>query len=409
VGSQLTSSALSVFRVRSYARFWFARVFSSLSYQMIGVAVGWQMYALTHSTFALGMVGLVQFLPLLLLNLIVGHVADRVSRKSILAVCQAAESLIALSLGVATLLHRLGPSGLFCAVGLIGVARAFESPSTQALSPTLVEESLIPQAITWSSSANQTASILGPALGGVLFVAGAQAPYLISTLLFICACVLSSTIHPWRQPPAAAAPTASSIFSGIHYIREHKNILGAISLDLFAVLLGGATALLPAYARDILHTGPWGLGLLRLSPALGALITSVALAHYPIQRRTGMRMFYAVIVFGLATIAFSLSRSLWLSMAILVVLGGADVVSVVVRSSLVQLETPNEMRGRVSAVNSLFIGTSNQLGEFESGITASFFGLIPATIFGGAGSIVVALVWMFLFPGLRNLDRLAQD
>src|SRR5580692_10579241 len=376
---------------------------------MTGVAVGWQMYALTHSTFALGMVGLVQFLPLLLLMLLVGHVADRVSRKSILAVCQAIESLTAAALGIATLLHHLRPSGIFCGVALLGAARAFESPSTQALVPTLVDEDLLPQAIAWSSSANQTASILGPGLGGLLFIAGAHVPYLTCTALYLCASALSSTIRPWRKASADIAPTASSIFSGIHYIRAHRNILGAISLDLFAVLLGGATALLPAYTRDILHAGPWGLGLLRLSPALGALTTSVVLAHRPIQRAAGIRMFTAVIVFGVATVAFALSRSLWLSMAILMVLGSADVVSVVVRSSLVQLETPNEMRGRVSAVNSLFIGTSNQLGEFESGITAAWFGLIPATILGGIGSVVVALLWMRIFPGLRTLNRIGRS
>jgi MFS family permease len=376
---------------------------------MIGVAVGWQMYGLTHSTFALGMVGLVQFLPLLLLNLLVGNVADRVSRKSILAVCQAVQSLIAVSLGLATLFHRLHPAGLFCAVALIGVARAFESPSTQALSPTLVEESLIPQAIAWSASANQTASILGPALGGLLFVAGAETPFLTSAVLFLCASALSSTIRPWRQAPTKTAPMASSIFSGIHYIRDHKRVLGAISLDLFVVLLGGATALLPAYTRDILHTGPWGLGLLRLSPALGALTMSVVLARRPIRHHAGMRMFGAVIVFGLATVAFALSRSLWLSMFILAVLGSADVVSVVVRSSLVQLETPDEMRGRVSAVNSLFIGTSIQLGEFESGITASLLGLIPATIFGVVGSSAIVILWTHLFPDLRKLDQLVKD
>jgi MFS family permease len=376
---------------------------------MIGVAVGWQMYALTRSTFALGMVGLVQFLPLLLLMLLVGHVADRVSRKSILAVCQAIESLTAATLGIATLLHHLRPAGIFCGVALLGAARAFENPSTQAMVPTLVDEDLLPQAIAWSSSANQTASILGPGLGGLLYIEGAHVPYLTCTVLYLCACGLSSTIRPWRKASANTAPTASSIFSGIHYIREHKNILGAISLDLFAVLLGGATALLPAYSHDVLHTGPWGLGLLRLSPALGALTTSVILARRPIQRAAGIRMFTAVIVFGLATVAFALSRSLWLSMAILIVLGSADVVSVVVRSSLVQLETPNEMRGRVSAVNSLFIGTSNQLGEFESGVTAAWFGLIPATILGGIGSVMVAFIWMGLFPSLRTLNRLGRS
>jgi MFS family permease len=221
------------------------------------------------------------------------------------------------------------------------------------------------------------------------------------------AAVLSSFILLKRRTASKGTVTVKSIFSGIHYIRERRNILGAISLDLFVVLLGGATALLPAYARDILHTGPWGLGLLRLSPALGALSTSVFLAHYPIRKHAGHRMFAAVILFGAATIAFALSRNVWLSMAILSVLGAADVTSVVVRSSLVQMETPDEMRGRVSAVNSLFIGTSNQLGEFESGVTASWFGMIPATIIGGAGSILIALIWIGLFPGLRKLESIA--
>ncbi len=408
VATTLTPSSREVFGEPSYARFWACRVCSSLSYQMFGVAVGWQMYALTHSTFALGTVGLIQFLPLLLLMLLVGHVADRVSRKSILAVCQAVEALIAATLGVAALTHHLRPAGLFAAVAVLGAARAFEQPTTQALGPTLVDEALVPQALAWTSSANQTATIVGPALGGFLYIAGAHVPYFACTALYLSACALSSGIRPRRSASAAVAATANSIFSGIHYIREHKNILGAISLDLFAVLLGGATALLPAYARDVLHTGPWGLGLLRLSPAIGALSMSVILAHRPITSRAGMRMFAAVIVFGMATIGFALSHTLWLSMPILVVLGAADVTSVVVRSSLVQLETPNAMRGRVSAVNSLFIGTSNQLGEFESGTTAAWLGLVPATIVGGVGSIVVALLWMGFFPGLRKLDRLGK-
>jgi MFS family permease len=399
-------SARDVFRVRSYTFFWLARVFSALSYQMLGVAFGWQIYALTHSTFALGMVGLAQFLPLVLLILIVGHVADRVDRRRILAVCRAIEALTSAALAAASLTNHIRPAGIFLGVAVIGAARAFENPSTQAMVPNLVADELVPQAIAWSSSANQTASIIGPALGGLLYIAGPEVVYAVAALLFLAASILLLGVRLWR-PPVRDLASATSIFSGIHYIRDHKNILGAISLDLFAVLLGGATALLPAYAHDILHTGPWGLGLLRLSPALGALATSVVIAHHPIRKRAGMRMFFAVIVFGLATSAFAFSRSVWLSMAILAVMGGADVVSVVIRSTLVQLETPDEMRGRVSAVNTLFIGTSNQLGEFESGITASWFGLIPATVFGGVGSIVVALVWMRLFPGLRKLDRLS--
>jgi MFS family permease len=404
--AEVEAARLNVFGVPSYRFFWIARVLTSLAYQMLGVAVGWQMYALTHSTFYLGMVGLAQFSPLLLLTLVVGHVADRFDRRRILTICRAVEGLVCVGLAAASWTHHSQPAGIFCAVALVGAARAFENPSTQAIVPNLVPGEMVAQAIAWSSSANQTASILGPALGGFLYVAGAQVPYAASGCLFLVASGLSFGIQLWNSGVQKSSVTAPSIFSGIRYIREHKNILGAISLDLFAVLLGGATALLPAYAHDILKTGPWGLGLLRLSPAIGALTTSVLLARYPIRKHAGMRMFFAVMVFGLATVAFALSRSIWLSMAILIVLGSADVMSVVVRSTLVQIETPDQMRGRVSAVNTLFIGTSNQLGEFESGMTASWFGLIPATILGGAGSIVVALVWMRLFPGLRKLDRL---
>ena len=401
-------SARAVFGIRSYTYFWAGRVCSMMSYQMVAVAVGWQMYAVTHSTFALGMVGLAQFLPLLSLMLLVGHVADRVPRQAILACARTIEALTIAGLAVTTLTEHIHPAGIFAAVVLIGAARAFENPSTQAMTVTLVPQELAPSAIAWAASATQTASIVGPAAGGFLYIAGPHVVYLVCAALFLIAATLSMFIKVWpsAKPSTAPAPTASSMFAGIHYIREHKNILGSISLDLFAVLLGGATALLPAYAHDVLHTGPWGLGLLRLSPAIGALMTSIVLAHRPIQKHAGLRMFFAVMIFGLATVAFALSRSVWLSMGILAVLGSADVVSVVVRSTLVQLETPNEMRGRVSAVNMLFIGTSNQLGEFESGVTASWFGLIPATILGGVGSIVVALVWMKLFPGLRKLDAL---
>jgi MFS family permease len=401
-----SATARGVFRVRSYKLFWLARGFSALAYQMLGVAFGWQIYALTHSTFALGMVGLAQFLPLVLLILIVGHVADRADRGRILTICRAIEALAAAALAIANWTNHINPAAIFVAVAVVGAARAFENPSTQAMVPNLVADDLVPQAIAWASSAFQTASIIGPALGGFLYVAGPDVVYAVASLLFLAASVLMLGVRLWRPNGVRGLGTATSIFSGIHYIRDHKNILGAISLDLFAVLLGGASALFPAFAHDILHTGPWGLGLLRLSPALGALTTSVIIAHYPMRKHAGMRMFFCVIIFGLATIAFALSRSLWVSMVVLILMGGADMVSVLIRSTLVQLETPDEMRGRVSAVNTLFIGTSNQLGEFESGITASWFGLIPATILGGVGCIVVALVWMRLFPSLRKLDRL---
>lgn len=398
---------LAVFREPSYTRFWFVRICSTISFQMTAVAVGWQVYELTHSTFALGMVGLVQFAPMLLLTLVVGHVADRVDRRKIMRTCQIVNCATLALLAVASYLHRLHPAGIFVAIAFLGASRAFEFPATQAMVPSLVEDHMVPQAIAWSASATQTSFILGPAMGGLLYVFGAHVPYGISACLLGTSAVLTSTIVTRRRTPGKGPVTASSLFSGIHYIREHKNILGAISLDLFAVLLGGATALLPAYARDLLHTGPWGLGLLRLSPAIGALSTSIYLGHHPIRKRAGHKMFAAVILFGAATVCFALSRNIFLSMGILAVLGAADVISVVVRSSLVQLETPDEMRGRVSAVNSLFIGTSNQLGEFESGVTASWWGLIPATIVGGVGSILVALLWMGWFPGLRTMQSIS--
>ena len=400
----LKSGGRTIFREAPYARFWLSRASSTLSYQMSAVAVGWQVYELSHSTFALGMVGLVQFLPIFLLTLLVGHVADRFNRRTIMCVCQTAASVTLAALAVGSYFHRLNTWWIYYAVAIVGTARAFERPSTQALLPSLVEERKVPQAIAYSSSATQTASILGPAFGGLLYAFGAHVPYEACALLYGIAAILSWNILPVRNTRTKPSVTAESIFSGIHYIRERKKILGAISLDLFVVLLGGATALLPAYARDILHTGPWGLGLLRLAPAVGALAVSVVLAHYPIHRQAGGRMFAAVVVFGVATIAFGLSRNFWLSMGMLFVLGAADVISVVVRSSLVQLETPDNMRGRVSAVNSLFIGTSNQLGQFESGVTASWWGVVPATIIGGIGSIFVALLWMWLFPDLRRLD-----
>ncbi len=262
------AGALLVFRGPSYTRFWFARICSNVSYQMAAVAVGWQIYALTRSTFALGMVGLVQFLPILLLTLVVGPVADRFHRKTIISICQIVEGSTLALLALTAYLQRLHPVGIFCAIAVIGASRAFENPSTQAMVPGLVDDSKAPQAIALYASANQTSAILGPAIGGLLYILGAHVPYACCACLYATAAVLSSSIVPKRRIAGKGSATAQSIFSGIHYIRAHKNILGAISLDLFVVLLGGATALLPAYARDILHTGPWGLGLLRLSPAI---------------------------------------------------------------------------------------------------------------------------------------------
>lgn len=382
------------------------RAASTLAFQVQAVAVGWQIYALTHSAFQLGMVGLAQFLPMVLLNLVVGHVADRYNRRNIVAVCQVVECGATAVLALGSFGEWMKVPGIFAAVAVIGAARAFESPSTQALAPRLVDRSQLPRAMAVMSSFFQTAAIVGPALGGFLYALGPSASYGAAAALYLAASLATASIRVSHVESRHEAPTLRSVFSGIHFIRGRPAVLGAISLDLFAVLLGGATALLPVFAREILHTGPAGLGLLRASPALGALTMSVTLAHRPIPGRAGHVMFGAVMTFGAATIVFALSHWIPLSLFALFLLGASDVVSVVIRQSLVQLETPDAMRGRVSAVNSLFVGTSNQLGEFESGVTAAWWGTVPATVVGGVGSVVVAALWMIFFPDLRKLDAL---
>jgi len=394
----------SLLRHRPFVLFWFARVFSAIAFQISAVAVGWQIYALTGSAFNLGLVGLVQFLPMVILTFIVGHVADRYDRRAVIGSCQAIEGCAAALLAVGSYTGRLHPAGIFAAVAMIGAARSFEHPTMSALLPGLIPAPLLPKAAALTSSAHQTATIIGPALGGVLYAAGPTVPYATAASFFLSAGMLSILIRLERMPPRPEPLSFNSLFSGIAFIRGRPVILGAISLDLFAVLLGGATALLPIYARDILHTGPWGLGMLRSAPAAGALGMSFVLARRPLERKVGHNMFAAVIVFGLATLIFSVSTSLILSLCALVILGAADVISVVIRMTLVQLATPDHMRGRVNAINSLFIGTSNQFGEFESGVTAALFGTVPAAVIGGIGTIAIALIWMRLFPDLRNID-----
>ena len=387
-----------------------SRSASSSGAQILAVAVGWQVYALTHRAFSLGLVGLAQFLPMLLLIFVAGHTADRFDRRIIAALCQLVETAVALSLALCAILHAVTPALIYAMVALLGAARAFELPTMQALLPSLVPAELFLPAAALYASVFQTVTIVGPSLGGLLYGVAAPLPYAVAAGLFALAALCSALLPPpaaapQRQPPSLR-PGLRTMFAGLAFIRDRPAILGAISLDLFAVLLGGATALLPVYARDILHAGPFGLGLLRAAPAVGALGVSLLLARRPIRGHAGARMFAAVGLFGLATIGFGLSRSLPLSVACLVVLGGADIVSVVVRSSLVQLRTPDAMRGRVSAVNMLFIGSSNQLGEFESGSLAALIGTVPAVVLGGVGTILVALLWMRLFPTLRRLDRL---
>ena len=392
---------------KAFTRFLTARAAATLAYQMAGVAIGWQMYDLTHSPFALGLVGLVQFIPSLLLALYVGHAADRHDRRSIVAIAQALEALALLSLAVFSMMHLIDRNTILLIVFLLGVARAFEFTTFQTLLPALVPQEALPSAIATNASVRQAAVIVGPVLGGFLYIAGPGVVYVTAGGLFFLAAAIIARLRMQRRVMTAREPaTLTSLFAGIAYIRSRPVLLGAISLDLFAVLLGGATALLPIFARDILAVGPWGLGILRAAPAVGAFTASLYLARKPLQRRVGKIMFAAVAGFGLATAVFALSTSIVLSCLALVVLGWTDMISVVIRASLVQLETPDEMRGRVSAVNAVFIGTSNEFGEFESGLTAAWFGVVPAALLGGVGTLVVVGIWIYLFPQLLQRERL---
>ncbi|WP_284646527.1 MFS transporter [Paenibacillus silviterrae] len=404
----MPSSHPSVLRLPSYAKSWVARILSTTSFQMLSVAIGWQMYELTNDAFSLGLVGLAQFLPMLLLTFLVGHVADRFDRRKIVFICQLAEAGIAALLVFGNHAGVLGRDQILIAAALLGACRAFEGPTLAALIPELVPREMLPQASAWSASAGQTAQILGPSLGGLLYSLGPAYVYGTSAVALLSASVLIFLIRMERRERRPEALDARSVFSGLSFVFRNKIILGTISLDLFAVLLGGATALLPIFAKDILHTGPWGLGLLRSAPAVGALLMSLVLAYFPLKRALGPILFGALAVFGLATIVFALSTDLILSLVALFFTGASDVISVVIRSTLVQLHTPNEMRGRVSAVNSLFVGTSNQLGEFESGTLAGFVGAVPAVYIGGLGTIAIAGLWMYLFPQLRRLRTFSE-
>jgi len=400
------AASASLFDHRSFLRFWFARLASVFAYQMQAVAVGWQIYALTGSVLDLGLVGLAQFLPSVALLLVVGHVADRYDRRRIVGLCQLVEGGAAATLALLTASDRISEHAIFALIAVIGAARAFEMPTQQTLLPALVPARLLSRAVAANATAGQTAIVLGPALGGLLYVAGPATVYALCAALFLVAGAFTTSLRIERRPPRREPPTPATLFAGIAFLRRNRALLGAISLDLFAVLLGGAAALFPVYARDILHTGPWGLGLLRSAPAVGALGIAVWLAHHPLRRRAGAMMFGGVAVFGVATIVFGLSRSFALSLAALVVLGAADMISVVVRQSLVQLRTPDAMRGRVSAVNSMFIGASNQLGEFESGLTAAWFGTVPSVVIGGIGTLLVAALWAHMFRELARVDSL---
>jgi MFS family permease len=391
----------------SFRNFFLSRLATTMANQMMMVVVAWQMYDLTHSAYDLGMVGLAQFLPSLALTLVVGQVADRYDRRRVLAWCLAGQLAVAAVLVAGTLGGWLSREAiLFCSLAL-GAAKAFQMPTQQALGPLLVPAPVLPRALAVSAAGSQFAIIAGPALGGFIYVAGAQVVYLVCSALFLLAAVLVLSVKVDHAPAKREAVGLQSLFAGIAFIWQRKEILGAISLDLFAVLLGGATALLPIFARDILHVGPWGLGLLRSAPAVGAFTMSIWLARRPIQRRAGKTMFASVALYGMATLVFGLSTSFIVSLVALAVSGAFDMISVVIRQSLVQLDTPNEMRGRVSAVNAIFIGASNQLGEFESGITAGWFGTVPSVVIGGVGTLLIVGTWMKLFPQLTKRERLS--
>jgi len=400
--------SLSLASYPSFLRFWVGRVAGTLANQMILLVVAWQMYDLTNSAWSLGLVGLFQFVPALALALVSGHMADRYDRRHIVSLAMALQLVAALALLMATHEHWLSREVILGVSLLLGVARSFQMTAQQALTPLLVPAPLLSRAMALSSSGNQAAIIGGPALGGFLYAAGASLVYAVCVVLFVIGASLVWSARYEHKPSPRAPVTMDTLLAGVRFIRAKPVVLGAISLDLFAVLLGGATALLPIYARDILHVGPEGLGLLRGAPAIGALLMSLVLARWTIKSRAGAILFSCVAVFGLTTIVFGLSHWFWLSMVALFFNGAVDMVSVVVRQTLVQLDTPDEMRGRVSAVNSIFIGASNQLGEFESGATAALFGPVGAVVLGGVGTLVVVGLWMRWFPELRRRKSLSE-
>ena len=390
-----------------FPRFWLSRVTGTMANQMLMVAVSWQMYDLTGSALDLGLVGLIQFLPALLLTLPAGHLADRMRRNRIISACLLVQWTVAVILLFATHRALVSRDLIFALAVALGVARAFQTPAQQALVPLLVDSSVLSLAITTSSSGMQAAIICGPALGGLIYGFGPAWVYTACALLLLSASALMATVRVAHRPTQGGA-SLSELLAGVNFVRRNQLLLGALSLDLFAVLLGGATALLPIYARDILGSGPLALGLLRAAPAVGALTMSLVLMRCPLQRYVGKRYLQAVGVFGLATVGFGLSRHFTLSLLALAITGAADNLSVVVRQSLVQFEAPNEIRGRVSAVNSIFIGASNQLGEFESGATAALIGPVGSVVLGGLGTLAVAILWSRLFPALRTRDGLQR-
>lgn len=412
--SDASSTTRDLLKQRDFLFFWFSRWTAVLGVQIQSVALGWHVYELARQTmdvkraaFMVSLIGLVSFIPVLMLALPAGETADRHNRKTILLFCYAGEISTAILLTVAALTGFATIPLLLGAAFVFGASRAYFAPANTALGPMLVPRELLPRAIAWNSLAWQTASIAGPAVGGLLLTFSEAHAYGAAVILYATAAMCLLAIRQSTQPQVQPGSRWALMKEGLAYVWGNKIVFGSISLDLAAVILGGATALLPVFARDVLHVGPEGFGILRASPAIGAALVAFYLAGNPIRSKAGIAMFIGVAVFGAATIVFGLSKSLWLSVGALAVLGGADMISVYIRQTLVQLVTPDHMRGRVATVSSLFVGASNELGEFESGVVARFLGPVGAAVFGGVGALMVTGVWAKLFPALRKADRLA--
>ena len=401
-----TGARFDAFRHKAYSLYFFARFLGTFAVQIVSVSVGWQMYDETGNAFYLGLIGLFQFLPSLVLTLVTGTVADRYNRRLIAAFCFGVSTVCAATLLAITITGSFSPWPVFGLLVIFGIERAFAGPALQSLAPNLVPERDLANAIAWNSSSWQVASIVGPVAGGLLYGIGAAEAYGTALLLFAGAAVLMVMVPKPVQTRPNRAVTLETILAGFRFIASEKVVLGAISLDLFVVLLGGAVALMPVFARDILDLGPWGLGLLRAAPGVGGILVAVILATFPIRHHAGHLMFAGVAVFGLSTVIFGVSESTWISIAALAVMGGADMISVYVRETLIALWTPDELRGRVNAVNTVFVGASNELGEFRAGSMAHVIGAVPAVVFGGVGSLAVAAIWAARFTKLRKIDSL---
>lgn len=399
----------SLLRQRSFVAFWLARTASMFGFQMLNIVVSWQIYSVTGRAFDLGLIGLAQFLPSVLLALPAGHIADQFDRRRIVLIGQFVEWFAIALLAILAFTQPPDELTILGLVLLIAIAKTLEAPALLSMLPALVPPNMLARAMAANSAAGQAAMMVGPALGGLLYVAGAGTVYLAAALLYLISMLMVSRLRYVQEPVRRVPASFATLFAGVRFIRARPDVLGVISLDLFAVLLGGATALLPIFAKDILHTGPWGLGLLRGAPAVGALLMGFWLTRHAMERNVGKIMFASVAGFGVATLVFALSTQLWLSLLALFALGAFDMVSMVIRGSLVQLDTPDDMRGRVSAVNSIFINTSNQLGEFESGLLAAWLGAVPAAALGGIGTLLVVALWMKWFPSLRQRQRLHNE